>query len=241
MADPSAMDDTPAASLTDSQSLCAATRPTVKCARVGSRLVRAYRGMGRLAIAFVVASAGFALAEATTGEAPEHISFVAKTPLLDAHGHFGQWSFTKIEIDPENPGASYVELTIDVTSVDTGNDRRDAHLRREDFFDVERYPTAVVRVQDVSPDGTTEAGNPKYRATVLMTIRGIQKPVPGSFEITNLSPPTVRGSLVVNRLDFGIWKPKSRWNPMSIDETIPMQFEVVVPVEPTTGESRIGS
>src|SRR5204863_9085527 len=40
----------------------------------------------------------------------------------------------------EDPTDSHVEVEIDVASVSTGNDDRDAHLRSGDFCDVERYP-----------------------------------------------------------------------------------------------------
>jgi polyisoprenoid-binding protein YceI len=38
-------------------------------------------------------------------------------------------------------GERRLELTIDATSVNTGNDKRDEHLRSGDFFDTERHPT----------------------------------------------------------------------------------------------------
>src|SRR5438876_11068930 len=41
----------------------------------------------------------------------------------------------------EDPADSHVEVEIDVASVSTGNDDRDAHLKSGDFFDIEHYPT----------------------------------------------------------------------------------------------------
>src|SRR5438309_10352744 len=41
----------------------------------------------------------------------------------------------------EDPTDSHVDVEIDVASVSTGNDDRDAHLKSGDFFDVEHYPT----------------------------------------------------------------------------------------------------
>ena len=43
----------------------------------------------------------------------------------------------------EEPGESTAEVTIDMASVESGNEARDEHLRSPDFFDVARYPTAV--------------------------------------------------------------------------------------------------
>lgn len=173
--------------------------------------------------------------------APGRIEFLAKTPLFDARGSFLSWRFTEIAIDPANPRTSYVDVEVDVASVDTGIGRRDAHLRRDDFFDVENFPTATVRVQDVAADGEDASGQTRYRASFLLNIRGVEKSVPGHFVVTGLAPPTVKGELTIDRLDFGINKPKSRWNPMSIDEQIPLTFEAVVPADPLTGASLLGS
>jgi len=194
-----------------------------------------------IATALAVSLAAASWADDPEDAAPGRIEFVAKTPLLDAHGTFRRWSFTRIEIDPSHPGESFVDVEVDVASVDTGNGRRDDHLRRDDFFDVAHFPTATVRVRDATPDGESDAGHPRYRATFVLTIRGIEKAVPGDFEILGLTPPTVRGHLVVDRLDFGIYEPPSRWNPFSIDRAIPLTFEAVVPVDPRTGASRLGS
>jgi polyisoprenoid-binding protein YceI len=53
-------------------------------------------------------------------------------------------------------GAVSGELVIDATSVDTGNKRRDKHLRGRDFFDVSAYPTFSFNVSEAAPstDGT---------------------------------------------------------------------------------------
>ena len=51
----------------------------------------------------------------------------------------------------EEPENSHVEVEIDVGSLSTGNDDRDAHLRSEDFFDVEHYPTIAFASTTVRP------------------------------------------------------------------------------------------
>ena len=43
----------------------------------------------------------------------------------------------------EVPGDSTAEVTIDMTSVESGNEARDEHLRSADFFDVAHHPTAT--------------------------------------------------------------------------------------------------
>src|SRR5438552_4798284 len=51
----------------------------------------------------------------------------------------------------EEPENSHVEVEIGVVSLSTGNDDRDAHLRSEDFFDVEHYPTIAFASTTVRP------------------------------------------------------------------------------------------
>jgi polyisoprenoid-binding protein YceI len=71
----------------------------------------------------------------------------------------------------EEPGESTVEVTIDMTSVESGNQARDDHLRSPDFFDATAHPTATFTGRAAGWQGThgTLAGE--------LTIRGITRPV----------------------------------------------------------------
>ena len=55
----------------------------------------------------------------------------------------------------EDPGDSVVEVTIDMTSVESGSDARDEHLRSADLFDVANHPTATFRGRAADWQGTT--------------------------------------------------------------------------------------
>src|SRR5438445_1518655 len=72
----------------------------------------------------------------------------------------------------EEPENSHVEVEIGVVSVSTGNDDRDAHLRSEDFFDVEHYPTIAFASTAVRPlrDNTWELVGD-------LTVRGTTRPI----------------------------------------------------------------
>jgi polyisoprenoid-binding protein YceI len=71
----------------------------------------------------------------------------------------------------ENPTESTVDVTIDMTSVESGSDERDNHLRSADFFDVDNHPTARFESTSVAWHGA--------EATVRgdLTIVGISRPV----------------------------------------------------------------
>lgn len=74
--------------------------------------------------------------------------------------------------DAAHPEKSTVEATIDVSSVDTGNAKRDGHLKSADFFDVEKFPTMTfqsTRIVKAGKDGLSVLGN--------LTLHGVTKPV----------------------------------------------------------------
>ena len=59
----------------------------------------------------------------------------------------------EIDIDPKDPQKARFEIGADVSAIDTGDARRDGHLRSADFFDVEKYPEIVFKSSAVFPRG----------------------------------------------------------------------------------------
>lgn len=76
-----------------------------------------------------------------------------------------------IALDERNPAGSSVEVTIEAASVDSGDERRDGHLKSPDFFDVESYPTITFRSTKVEGDGD------RFRVHGDLTIRDVTRPV----------------------------------------------------------------
>jgi len=79
----------------------------------------------------------------------------------------GQFTF-----DPDNPENSTVQATIQTASVDTNHERRDKHLRSDDFLDVENHPEATFQSTGFEP-----LGNDEYRLTGEFTLRGTTREV----------------------------------------------------------------
>lgn len=71
----------------------------------------------------------------------------------------------------EDPAASTVSVTIDMTSVNSGDETRDNHIRSADLFDVENHPTATFTSTEVTWTGNGGS------MTGELTIRGVAKPV----------------------------------------------------------------
>jgi len=77
-----------------------------------------------------------------------------------------------LNLDDDDVTRSVVEATIDASSIDTGTEQRDAHLRSADFFDVEKFPELKfksTRIEKVSDDG--------YRVVGELTIRDVTREV----------------------------------------------------------------
>ena len=62
-------------------------------------------------------------------------------------------SFDDYEGELDLSATPAIELTIDANSVQTGNRKRDEHLRSADFFDVENHPLIQFRSDSVDPHG----------------------------------------------------------------------------------------
>jgi polyisoprenoid-binding protein YceI len=65
-----------------------------------------------------------------------------------------------------------VDVTIDMTSIDTGNDKLNHHLQTPEFFDAAKYPTAVYKGTQIRFDGDTPV-----EVIGTLTMHGITKPL----------------------------------------------------------------
>ncbi|MGK2318396.1 YceI family protein [Gordonia rhizosphera NBRC 16068] len=102
-------------------------------------------------------------------------------------------------------GTPSVQAEIDVTSLTTGNDQRDAHVRSADFFEAETFPKATFVSTGVTPKGDD------YVLTGDFTLKGVTKSVELALEFNGVSAGMGQGpvagfeaSTVLNRKDFGI-------------------------------------
>ena len=123
-------------------------------------------------------------------------------------GRFGRFSGTITVGDGPLGGAvesGAVEASIDVASISTGDDQRDAHLRSPDFLDVERHPVATYRSRAVRPRGEG------FVVDGDLTLHGVTRPVPLHLELNGIGPDHTGATRAgfsataeLNRRDFGI-------------------------------------
>ncbi|MEZ4670117.1 MAG: YceI family protein [Anaerolineae bacterium] len=92
--------------------------------------------------------------------------------ITTVHGKFTNVTGT-LEFDPTRPEDAIVEAYIDTTTVETGAEDRDAHLRSVDFLDVENHPYIAFRSTSIEMGGTNSRG----KVIGDLTIRGITQQV----------------------------------------------------------------
>lgn len=108
---------------------------------------------------------------------PTHsqITFAVKhLGISTVRGSFGDISGTITETDNV---ISDVQVTIDTSTINTGTEKRDEHLRSADFFDVATYPTATFALTKAERSGED------LTATGDLTLHGVTKPVTLKGEI----------------------------------------------------------
>ena len=122
-------------------------------------------------------------------------------------GKFNEFS-GEASVDAKNPAKSFVNFTIQATSVDTNLKARDEHLRGADFFDVKKFPTITFKSSKIAKRGSG------YVATGNLTMHGVTRPISFPFTITGPQKGMqkelrggIQAKLKINRKDFGL-----KWN-----------------------------
>jgi polyisoprenoid-binding protein YceI len=86
-------------------------------------------------------------------------------------GGFGKWN-AMLDIDDTDITKSKVEVTIEAASIETGDPKRDEHLRSPDFFEVEKFPQLTFRSSKVE-----RTGDDSLAVTGELTIRDITRTI----------------------------------------------------------------
>ena len=123
-------------------------------------------------------------------------------------GRFGKFT-ADLALDEQHPENSTIDVTVDTASIDTGQERRDGHLRSPDFLDVANFPTLTFKSKRVEREGDERA-----RVIGDLTIRGATQEVALDVtfegEIKDMQGKrraafSAKGA--INRKDFGL-----NWN-----------------------------
>jgi polyisoprenoid-binding protein YceI len=160
-------------------------------------------------LAAVVALVSPAVADATETYQVDadhaNVAFQIRHFMSQVSGGFNDFQGT-IVIDREQPETSSVEFTIQASSIDTNNDKRDEHLRSPDFFDVANHPSITFKSTSVK-----KVGEDAYEVTGEFTMRGVTKSITLPVEVLGeMKDPWgnqrigFETSTTIDRKDYGV-------------------------------------
>lgn len=154
-------------------------------------------------------------------KAHSEINFVADSRMLSAHGHFAKWD-AEVKLDAAKWENSSVAITIDASSINTRNERRDGHLKSPDFFDVEKNPNITFKSVSVKQTGANTLD-----ITGDLTVRGTTKriTVPATMMFYEGGTGRFRGQFTINRMDYGV-SYDSKLNP--IQPEVQVQWDIAM-------------
>ena len=134
------------------------------------------------------------------------VIFSARHMMLSTvRGRFHNFTGT-VDFNEADPTQSSVDIQIDVTSIETRDEKRDGHLKSADFFEVEKYPTMTFKSTKVEKLGENHG---KLHGD--LTIKDITKPVTLDVEYHGLAKAPwgttsagFAGKTSIDRKDWGL-------------------------------------
>lgn len=182
-----------------------------------------------LGIASFLLSGSAQAATYTVDSAHSEIVFTVRhLGITKVSGKFGKFegSFT---YDPAKVEASTAEATIDVLSIDTDNQKRDAHLRSCEFFCAERFAQMTFKTKSVTPKGASA-----FQIVGDLTLHGVTKEITldATFNGEAAGPDgkpragfSATGTL--NRKEFGLtWNKLTEAGGVMVGDEVTIRLEI---------------
>ncbi|WP_343701391.1 YceI family protein [Chitinophaga sp.] len=160
-----------------------------------------------LALLLAVALSSFAQSSWKSDKAHSQLKFdIQHLGVSTVSGAFTDFDATVTASKPDFSDATF-ELTAQATSINTGIEQRDNHLKSADFFDVANIPTLTFKSTSLK-----KVSEGKYQVTGNLTLHGVTKPVTldlwyrGTIENPMSKKPTAgfRVTGNIKRSDFGV-------------------------------------
>ena len=147
--------------------------------------------------------------------------------LSQVKGKFTDFAIT-LNNDEKDITKSSVSVVIKATSVDTGIEGRDRHLRNPDFFDVEKFPEITFKSERIEKKGK------QFIAHGPLTMHGVTKQIALPFTVTgtfknptnNKTSVGYSATMVLNRRDYGINYSRQD-SPTFVGDNITVEIELV--------------
>lgn len=162
--------------------------------------------------------------------AHSNIGFKVRHMMVSwTRGNFGTAEGT-VTIDGKDLKTLKVDVTIDTSSIDTDNEKRDEHLKSADFFDVETFPTMTFKSTKVKPQ---KGGT--FDLVGDLTLHGVTKSVTLKADgfVDAMTDPWgnvktgTSASVTINRADFGLtWNKALETGGLVVGEDVHIQLDI---------------
>lgn len=147
------------------------------------------------------------------------INFEIKNAGLIVKGTFSGIQ-TTIDFDADSPEKGTIKATLEATTVDTGIGLRDKHLRKKEYFFVDKYAQIIMKSTKIE-----KTGNNSYTGYFDLTMKGITKNIKMPFTfIETENKGQFKGEFMLNRKDYNLGS--SSWI-MASDVKISIQVNVI--------------
>lgn len=152
---------------------------------------------------------------------PVHTTVVFRIVHLNVAPFYGRFNRTSGTFTVQEAGTGSVDLAIDAASVDTGNAKRDGHLKSPDFFAVEQFPEITFKgaLRHLSGD--------RFEAKGTLTLHGVSKEITvpvqriGSGEAMGAYRTGFEAIFTIRRSDYGM-----TWNPGALGDEVKLMLGV---------------
>jgi polyisoprenoid-binding protein YceI len=158
-------------------------------------------------LAASVVASGLTSRIAFADDEPDSIVVLAShtepKPVDPVKVEFKKFKVVKATFDPAKVVGGTATIEIDVTSLKTDSDKRDAHLQSPDFIDTSKFATITVDIGNVKK----KAGK-TYSADATVKFRDITKKYPVTFDVVDQKADSIRikGEAKFSRVDFKVGK-----------------------------------
>jgi polyisoprenoid-binding protein YceI len=162
---------------------------------------------------------------------PQHSSAqfsVRHMMISTVRGQFGGVNGVAV-YDPKNLKGSSVEVTIDCSTINTGEPKRDASLKTAEFFDVARYPVMKFKSTKIAAAGAGKlkvTGDLTINAITHQVVLDVEGPTPPIKDTQGRIKIGVNGTTKVSRKEYGIL-----YNPIMESGGVAVSDEVQIVLE----------
>lgn len=136
----------------------------------------------------------------------------------------------KIVFDPKDLGTATVEATIDCTTVNTGEPKRDADLKTAEFFDVKKYPVMTFkskRVVAAGPGKLKMTGDLTINAITREVVLDMEGPTPPIKDTQGREKVGISAETKISRKEFGIlYNPILETGGVTVSDEVKIVLEI---------------